>query len=223
MRATFQRNPEPRQPGERTAPTRLARVRRSWNRLPNWLAVTLALLLAPLPARLPAADAPRLEYPVKAAFVYNFAKFVAWPTAKFPQKDSPLVIGIVGADPFEGILDDLVESEMDRKGKRIDGRRLVVRHLAPDNDLKQCHILFISRSLQESLGQILAGLGSESVLTVSEIDGFSARGGMLSLTVQKDTLKSELNLDAAERAGVKVSSRLSSVVRFVHGEKPRPD
>ena len=166
----------------------------------------------------PAAEPPNLEYPVKAAFLYNFAKFVQWPAQKFPQPDSPLIIGIVGADPFGTTLDDLVENEIVRKGKRIDGRRLVIRRFGPEEDFKQCHLLFISRSLKDSFGQILAALKSESILTVSEIDKFSQRGGMLSLNVVDNTLKSELNLDTVERTGLKISSRLSSVVRVLRSE-----
>jgi hypothetical protein len=182
------------------------------------IACTAMLVLAPTCL---AADATSLEYPVKAAFIYNFAKFVEWPAARMPQIDVPLVIGIVGEDPFGPVLDELVDKENARSSGGAGGRRLVVRRLSPSEDLKQCHVLFISRSARDSLAQILGAVKSEGVLTVSEIDGFSRRGGMLGLNVVDDVLKTELNLDTAERAGLKISSRLSKVVQIVRGESAK--
>jgi hypothetical protein len=165
-----------------------------------------------------AADKPSLEYPVKAAFIYNLAKFIEWPAARMPQADTPLVFGIVGEDPFGPILDELVAKENAKRSGTSGGWRVEVRRLNPSDDLTQCHILFISRSALDSLAQILGVVKSQSVLTVSEINGFSRRGGMLGLNVVDDVLKTELNLDVAESAGLKVSSRLSKVVQIVRGE-----
>jgi len=174
-----------------------------------------ALTLAAPDSR--AAESASLEYKVKAAYLYNFAKFVEWPAEKFPQPASPIIIGVVGEDPFGDTLDETV------KGKTVNGRSILIRRLAPGADLKQCHLLFISRSLKNSLASILAGLKSESVLTVSETDQFASRGGMIDLIIVDDSVKLEINLDTAERAGLKVSSKLSSVARVIKSEPPGLD
>jgi len=164
-----------------------------------------------------AAEPNSLEYKVKAAFLYNFARFVEWPAEKFPQPASPIIIGVVGEDPFGNILDETV------KGKTINGRAVVVRRFAPGDDLSECHLLFISRSLQDSLDSILARLKSKSVLTVGETGQFAHRGGMIDLLIVDDCVKCEINLDTTEQAGLKVSSKLSSVARVIKSETPNHD
>jgi len=160
-----------------------------------------------------AVESPTLEYQVKAAFLYNFAKFIEWPDEEFPAADSPLIIGIVGDDPFGSILDQTV------RGKTINGHPLVLRRFVPGEDFKQCHLLFISRSLKDSVESILAALKSESIVTVSEIENFARRGGMINLIVADESVKFEINLPAVERAGLKISSKLLSVARAVIEER----
>jgi hypothetical protein len=161
-----------------------------------------------------AAESASLEYKVKAAFLYNFAKFIEWPTNRFPEPDSPIIIGVVGEDPFGSILDDTV------KGKTINGRPFLIRRLARGKDLKQCHLLFMSRSLNQDIEIILAGLKSQSVLTVSEAEQFARRGGMIALLIVDNTVKFEINLDTTEAAGLKVSAKLASVARVIKREAP---
>lgn len=156
-----------------------------------------------------AAENPALEYQVKAAFLYNFAKFVEWPAEKFPAIDSPVIIGVVGADPFGSVVDRTVQ------GKTINGRPLIVQRFGPGEDYRRCHILFIGRSLKDSAATILTEVKSESILTVSEIENFARRGGMIGLVVVDESVKFEVNLPAAERANLKVSSKLLSVARAV--------
>jgi hypothetical protein len=159
-----------------------------------------------------AAEVPSLEYKVKAAYLYNFAKFVEWPSKKFPEPESPIVIGIVGEDPFGSVLEETV------KGKVINGRKIIIRRLARSDELRQCHLLFISRSLREELGSLLPELEPDSVLTISEIQKFAQRGGMINFTIVNESVKCEINLEAAERAGLKISSKLSSVAKVVKTE-----
>lgn len=162
-----------------------------------------------------AAEAPTLEYQVKAAFLYNFTRFVEWPAGKFPAADSPFIIGVVGADPFGSILDQTV------KDKTINGRRLIVQRFAPDEDLRQCHILFISRSLKDAVPFLLDQLKQESVLTVSELETFARRGGAINLVIVDERVKVEINPQAAQRAALKISSKLLQVARVVT-EEPAP-
>ena len=182
-----------------------------------WLVLWTAgtILGGSLPSR--ATETPSLEYKVKAAYLYNFAKFVEWPLKRFPEPDSPIIIGVVGEDPFGNVLDETV------RGKSINGRKIIIRRLAPGEGLTQCHLLFISRSLRDSLDSLLAGLAKESVLTVSEIEKFAMRGGMINFVIANESVKCEINLDAAERSGLKISSKLSSVARVVKSETASPN
>jgi hypothetical protein len=190
----------------------------------NFNASKLLLLLVGYTAGLPgtalsslAAETAPLEYKVKAAFLYNFAKFVEWPAAKFPQPTSPFIIGVVGEDPFGNTLDETV------KGKTINGRTIQIRRFASGEDLRQCHLLFVSRSLKDPLDTTLAGLKSESVLTVGETGQFVHQGGMINFIIVDDCVKFEINLDTTEQAGLKVSSKLSSVARVVKSKTVNPD
>jgi hypothetical protein len=141
------------------------------------------------------------EYDVKAAFLYNFGKFVEWPSNAFAGSDAPLVIGIYGDNPFNGHLADIV------RGRSINGHPVVVRPLS-DNELDQCQILFISASEQKSISTILKKLGNSSVLTVTEnLDPFKS-GVMINFLIQNKQIRFEINDAVAERAGLKISSKL---------------
>src|SRR6185503_1902006 len=111
------------------------------------------------------------EYELKAAFIYNFAKFVEWPVEAFPDKGAPIVVGVVGDDPFNGSLDSVV-------GKSANGRQVAIRRLSASQDLRSCHMLFVSSSEWKRLGEIVASVDGASVLTVGEMEGFASNGGM---------------------------------------------
>jgi hypothetical protein len=185
----------------------------------SWLVLLLlgigTFLTGPCPSR--ASDTPSLEYKVKAAYLFNFCKFVEWPGKKLPGADTAIIIGVVGEDPFGDILEETV------KGKAINGRKLVVKRFAPGEDIQSCDLLFISRSLKDSLDSILHRVGSQSVLTVSEVEKFAQRGGIINFIIVNDSVKCELNLDAAERAGLKISSKLASVARVIKSETATRD
>ncbi len=149
-----------------------------------------------------AAAEPRSEYEVKAAMLYNFARFVDWPQQALGQPSEPLVLGVLGPDPFGGILDDTL------RGVTVNGRPIVVRRFAGVADLKVCHILFISSSEVKSLPLVAQVFEKSAVLTVSDIDRFATRGGMIGFTLDGNKVRFEINLDAAEKAGLKISSKL---------------
>jgi hypothetical protein len=146
-----------------------------------------------------------MEYQIKAAFLFNFAKFVDWPAHKFTQPDSPLVIGIVGSDPFGGLLEEAVQD------KRINDRTVVVRHVDSMEELRKCHMIFVCRSEADRLGPILSEVRFDSVLTVGETDKFISRGGMINFVMVGDTVHFQINDSAARHAGLKISSKLSSL------------
>ena len=158
-------------------------------------------------------DSPRpeqspLEYPIKAAFLYNLAKFVEWP----PVRDSgPILLGVVGRDAFGVTLEQILQ------GKNLDGRPLLIRHLARSEELKSCHIVLIAEAEKGRLAEILGSLpDTSSVLTVSEIEGFAQRGGMVYLVIENKKVRFEVNLSTVSRAGLKISARLLQLASVVH-------
>jgi hypothetical protein len=156
-----------------------------------------------------AGSSPPGEYEVKAAFLYNFAKFVEWPAEAFDDADAPLTIGVLGEDPFGDTLEQTV------KGKTANGRKLAIRRFHKVRDLQPCHILFISSSEKRHLSEILDRLKGSSVLTVGEVEGFAKRGGVINFFVEDNRIRFEVNVDAAKRAKLKMSSKLLRLARIV--------
>ena len=149
------------------------------------------------------------EYQIKAAFLFNFAKFVEWPYKAFPNEISPLVIGVLGEDPFGHVLEELVENQT------INGRKLVIKRFRRIEELKICHILFISPSEKKAVPEILASLKNRHILTVSDIDRFAARGGIICFVQQNSSIHFEINVEAAKTAELKISSKLLRLAQVV--------
>jgi hypothetical protein len=161
----------------------------------------------------PVSKAARVE----AAFLFNFAKFVEWPDSAFPAPESPLVIGILGDDPFGGALDDLARGELVR------GRPLVVKRAARLADLKDCHILFVGKSESEHAAEVVRAVAGKPLLTVSDLDGFSQAGGMIQFFLDGSKLRFLINPAAAQAAELKLSAQLLSVGKLVDAAgKPAP-
>lgn len=178
--------------------------------LPNraWLrrAIACALLGAALGAQ--GQEAPPTEYQVKAAFLYNFGRFVEWPQSAAPA--SAFTICVLGKDPFGKALDKLIQ------GKSLQGRKLAARRLERVEDAGDCRILFISPSEDARLTQILAGLRGRSVLTVGEAKRFAERGGMINFRLEAGRVRFEINPEAAAQAGLTISSQLLRLATIVH-------
>jgi len=147
------------------------------------------------------------EYQVKAAFLYNFAKFVDWPGEAFSDGSAPLVIGVIGNDPFGGALDSAIN------GKNIGGRRLTVRRLKWGQDLRSCHILFISSSERQRLPQIIQSLRGSSVLTVGDMGQFNQQGGMINFILEASKVRFEINSRGADQARLRISSKLLALAK----------
>lgn len=156
-----------------------------------------------------AADSGSAEYQVKAAFLFNFTKYVEWPTGAFPSGNSPFVIGIVGKDPFGGQMEKTLD------GKTVDGHSFVVRRFRQITDIGECHVLYISDSEKERLGRILARVGDSPTLTVSDMGNFARSGGAIGFVVEDERVRFDINTDAAQHAGLKISSRLLSLAKSV--------
>jgi len=142
------------------------------------------------------------EYDLKATFLYHLAQFVEWPPEAFPTEDTPLVIGILGLDPFGKILDEIVDGEV------VKNRNLKVRRFSSMEEVKLCHILFISQSESKRLEQIVAALKGRSILTVSDSVGFTRYGGMIRFVTEKNKVRLRINLEAATAANLTISSKL---------------
>lgn len=168
--------------------------------------ITLAVVVPP-PAR--AAAQELNEYQVKAAFLYNFARFVEWPNNAGLDPNAPIIIGILGRDPFGGEIDRAIE------GKSVNGHRLEIKRFSTLEGYQTCHILFVSSSERNNLPRILATLAKHSVLTVSETDRFAHIGGIINFITIEHRIRFEINQAAAERVGLKISSKLLSLGKIV--------
>jgi hypothetical protein len=175
------------------------------------VSVIAALHLAGV--RVAAAERPLVtsEYAVKAAFLYNFAKFVEWPAAAFRGPRDPMTLCVLGEDPFGGELDQTVD------GKTVLGRQIVVRRFAKPAGLEDCRILFVSSSEAPRFDQVLAALGGRAVLTVGEDEAFARGGGIISFVIRENRVRFQIDRAAAARAGLSISSRLLEVAEAVTG------
>ncbi|HEX4055039.1 MAG TPA: YfiR family protein [Tepidisphaeraceae bacterium] len=153
------------------------------------------------------ADAPTWEYQVKAAFIYNFTQFVEWPKSAFTDAKSPFVVATVGKDPFHGAL----EKAMD--GKSVGSRAVSIRHFDDPDHMDICQILFVPASLDSSLSGVFNKVGAKPVLTVGETDAFCPAGGGIRFFIENDHMRLELNHDATDAAGLKISARLMSLAK----------
>src|SRR5258706_9500813 len=159
-----------------------------------------------------AGDADSSEYLIKAGFIYNFAKFVEWPTAAFAQPDSPIIIGILGTDPFGNLIDRIVEN------KKIGARGLVVKRLrwgTDLKDLKECKILFVGASERGHLDELMQVVKGLPILTVGETPGFAERGGVIRFVLEDNRVRFEINVEAAHQADLTISSRLLTLARII--------
>ena len=168
-------------------------------RLFQFMFVVWMTLLAPRSA---AAEIRTSEYELKAAFLFNFTQFVDWPTNAFQHDSDPIVIGVLGPDPFGETLDRLAA------GEEVRGRKLKVERYPSFSQYKGAHILFISRAFSAQWGDIQRELRNKPILTVSDMDRFAARGGMIHLVTERNLVRLRVNAEAARRAEITISSKL---------------
>ncbi len=169
------------------------------------LALALSgLIPGPAPGETPAFQ----EYQVKAAFLYNFAKFVEWPSEAFASPESPMVLVILGSNPFGDALKNL-------RGKTVNGRQLVVRMAESVEDVDPSHILYVGESEKGKLSHILKTAEKRNILTVGDSEGFAQRGGVINMLTEGSRVVIEVNPEAAQRARLTVSSKLLALARIV--------
>ena len=169
--------------------------------------LSLILLLGTalqLYAQAPAFD----EYQVKAAFLYNFAKFVEWPPGTFASPTEPIGICIVGQNPFGSTLEYMVQ------GKKVGDRGFEVRRLPDTQQAKGCQILFIGAAEWRRTRALLDAVKGPGVLTVGETDDFTVDGGMISFRLDGPRVRIQVDLQAAEHAKLRISSKLLSLAEI---------
>lgn len=182
----------------------------------GWPRPLLAVALLALWGSGPLAAAPvqpAHEYQIKAVFLFNFAQFVEWPPTAFAGPAAPLVIGVLGDDPFGPALDEAVH------GETAGSRPLVTRRFRRVEEIENCHILFISRSEERRLEQVAARLMGRAVLTVSDTEGAAQRGVMIRFFPENKRIRLKIDLEAARAAGLVISSKLLRPAEIVSGKE----
>jgi YfiR/HmsC-like len=188
------------------------RARVSLRRRVSCASVVLFLLC---PFNLPAQQTKASEYAVKATYLYNFSRFVQWPTDSVAAKGNVFPICVFGEDPFGAVLETILS------GESIDGKAVVAKRVSKLQETLDCRVLYISVSEDSRLKEILAEVDKAAVLTVSDIPQFSQRGGMIQFVLAGNKVRFEVNLTNAQTAGLTLSSDLLKVAVAVR-KSPQP-
>ena len=151
------------------------------------------------------------EYAVKAAFLFHFAQFVESPEGAFRDANSPLIYCTVGFDPFEGTLDATL------KGKSVNGRAIEVRHVKQAPEAQGCHLLFVGEGQKRQIPAVLAQFRGAPVLIVGESEKFAEEGGTIGFALEGNKVRFEVNLETAEKSGLKISAKLLALAKTVIG------
>jgi len=175
------------------------RIRKSLSAL---LLLTFTLLFPLLQQSVAGQSSAISEFRVKATFLFQFTQFVDWPTEAFSTAQTPLVIGIFGEDPFGTFLEETVRDE------RANGHALAVERYRRLEEVKNCHVLFVSGSEASRTGDIVTALKGRSILIVGDSNGFADRGGMIQFVTQENRIRLRINLAAARAAKLTISSKL---------------
>lgn len=149
------------------------------------------------------------EYQVKAAFLYNFTKFVEWPPETLGADGEPIVIAVLGKNPFGGELENVVRE------RKVNGRSITILAAKTPAELARAHIVFVAAG-QEALFESLAAGARQPMLTVGESDRFADLGGIVRFTTVGDKVRFEINVGPADEAGLKISAQLQKLATVVH-------
>ncbi|HWF39006.1 MAG TPA: YfiR family protein [Candidatus Acidoferrales bacterium] len=155
------------------------------------------------------SDSPN-EYQVKAAFLFNFAKFVDWPPGTYANAQSPFAICVLGDDPFGHVLENTLA------GKSLGAHPVVLRRTKDLAEARRCQVVFVSSSEMHRYGEVVEGVRGARVLLVGETDGFASSGGAIEFTLEGNHVRFAINPEAAQRAGLTLSSKLLMLARIVH-------
>jgi hypothetical protein len=176
------------------------------------LAFFIALSLSRTPALMHAQEGLPSEYQLKAAFLFNFTKFVDWPPSAFSSDKAPIMLCIAGGNPFGNTLDALIS------GKRIDNRSVAARRTKSAGDMGDCHVVFVDGSEDRHLPEIVDRLKGDATLIVGESPDFARRGGDIQFYMQEGRIRFAINVDAVQRSHLTVSAKLLALARIVHDD-----
>jgi hypothetical protein len=174
------------------------------------LAALLSLVAAPVAS--PQGGQPS-EYQLKAAFLFNFAKFIEWPEKSFGSADSAFKVCVIGQDPFGQAL------EVSLLGKTMGSRAVQIMRFPSSTGLaeaRRCQIVFISASEKNHYHEVIESFSGTDDLLVGDADGFAASGGEIEFVVEDNHIRFAINPEATERANLKISSKLLALAKIVH-------
>ncbi|MFA7382600.1 MAG: YfiR family protein [Desulfurivibrionaceae bacterium] len=156
------------------------------------------------------AEDQTLEYKVKAAYLYNFTKFVSWPALSLPEDRQPINICVAGKNPFGSLLEPLTRM-------KTQDRSITIENIKDVRDLEKrsCQMLFISSSEQGGITELLRKSAGMHILTVSDIDGFAQHDGMIGFAIKDGKVRLEINLRAARKAGLAISAKLLEIATVI--------
>jgi len=171
-----------------------------------WRLKHTALIVLCSVIAIPALAQKASEYQVKAAFLFNFSKFLEWPPEAMGQADEPFVVGVIGPDPFGNYLDDIIA------GEKMMAHPMTVKRFKSAEEIDRCHILFIN--VPGKTSEVLNALKGKSVLTVSDDNDFTRSGGIIRFFTENETIHLEINIQAAKAANLNVSSKLLRIAKI---------
>lgn len=177
-----------------------------------WLAAFLAATGAWVGPSVVAQDSGPLEDKVKAGYLFNFAKFIEWPASAFSSPQAPLVVAVLNDAAALPVLQQVL------RGKTVNGRPIEVKLVATPAAGHGAHLLLVTRAAKVEPPAIRDQLVGSSTLLVGDAENFAEKGGMIGFFKDGESLRFQLNLDATAAAGLKVSSKLSSVARVVKSQ-----
>ena len=178
----------------------VSNTRHSIRQLQIWL--VCLFILPVLGMQNPSQISTAREYQLKAVFLFNFTQFVEWPAEAFAEPNTPLVIGIIGDDPFGSYLDEIAA------GEKINNHPLVIRRFQAADDVTACHILFVNLKGNVVLAEIFARLKNTSILTVGDSDRFIRSGGMIRFFTENNRIRIRIDPEATKEARLTISPKL---------------
>lgn len=179
----------------------------------EWLIVCILATASALQSASGRANNDSVELQVKAAYLLHFAGYVYWPRPPAADASTPLVLGVLGPDPMVAILEKTVA------GKTVNSRPIRVKEFAAVDPIDHCDILFVPRSGAKYAPAVLSGVLGRPILTVSDQEKFTSQGGIIEFLLIDDTVRFAINREAAERAGLKLSSELLRVAYSIIGRR----
>jgi len=151
-----------------------------------------------------------IEAKLKAAYIFHFLQFVEWPDSAFANENSPIVLAVLGKDPFGKILDETIESE------KIGKRQVIIKRIGSFNELGACHVLYISTSEGNIYKNILKHVGVSPVLTISDIDNFGLAGGDINFYIEENKVRFAINVQGVKESDLKISSKLLRLAKIIN-------